>query len=127
MTQKEKLHSIAENHGLNTQLLHLAEECAEHIQAAHKCVRFPGDQNKIMNLFEELEDVQIMTDQIRHLLPESEVVSPWIREFKINREVERMNRYEKRTYTQDKSADGRMQNSAVQTGEAAKNRPCIII
>lgn len=96
MTQTDKLHKIAETHGLVTQLLHLSEECAELIQAAHKVVRFPDDRNKLMNLFEELEDVQIMMDQIRYLLPESKTVTPWIREFKINREAERMTRNESR-------------------------------
>lgn len=86
---------IAEHWGYDAQSNQLVEECAELIQAVNKYRRFKGqnttkEQMAIDNLVEEIADVEIMLEQIKHLLqiPEEELQA--IKVYKINRTKERV-------------------------------------
>jgi len=80
---------IIEHHGIDEQLTKLMEECGELIQAANKYRIAKGleEQNK---LIEEIQDVRIIADQLNGFINEFGTIAEVIREFKINREVERI-------------------------------------
>ena len=74
MNQRNKRN--AEHFGVENQMIVLCEELAELTQAAGKWLRYHRkdptlrkNEGEVMeNLIEELADVSIMTDQIKHLL-----------------------------------------------------------
>jgi NTP pyrophosphatase (non-canonical NTP hydrolase) len=81
--QRKNLYSSAiRKWGINSQLGMLMEECAELIQATHKCVR-KGSVNKEVwdNLAEEMADVEIMIEQIK-LGMDWHLLEPKVREIK---------------------------------------------
>lgn len=89
---------IAEHYGYEAQSNQLVEECAELIQAVSKYRRARGkgqvttekEQMALDNLVEEIADVEIMLEQIKHLLqiPEGDIQA--IKLFKVNRTKERI-------------------------------------
>lgn len=89
---------IAKHYGYEAQSNQLIEECAELIQAINKYRRSRGtgqettskEQVALDNLVEEIADVEIMLEQIKHLLqiPEEDIQA--IKLFKVNRTKERM-------------------------------------
>ena len=88
----DRLKTIADHYGLDSQLNILQEELAELIQAVSKYRR--GDPSHIL---EEIADVEIMLDQIKYLLGNPEiprvVVEKFIkiiREDKIKRQLNRI-------------------------------------
>ena len=90
----DRLKTIAEHYGLDSQLNILQEELAELIQAVSKYRR--GDPSHIL---EEIADVEIMLDQVKYLLGNPEiprvVVEKFIkiiREDKIKRQLERIDK-----------------------------------
>lgn len=89
----DRLKTIAEHYGLDSQLNILQEELSELIQAVSKYRR--GDPSHIL---EEIADVEIMLDQVKYLLGNPEiprvVVEKFIkiiREDKIERQLNRIN------------------------------------
>lgn len=82
MIIKDKIEKIANHYGFKKQSGQLIEECAEIIQAIRKYNRFDeglitvddiltgtNDSNMlIQNIVEEIADVEIMLEQMKHLL-----------------------------------------------------------
>ena len=89
---------IAEHYGYEAQSNQLVEECAELIQAVSKYRRAGGNGQittkkadiALENLVEEIVDVEIMLEQIKHLLDIPEDNLQALKIFKINRTKERM-------------------------------------
>lgn len=78
----DRLKTIADHYGLDSQLNILQEELSELIQAVSKYRR--GDPSHIL---EEIADVEIMLDQVKYLLGNPEVPRVVVYEFiKIIRE-----------------------------------------
>ena len=90
---------IADYFGYEAQSNQLIEECAELIQAVNKYRRAKGNGQPMAeyhsslvldNLVEEIVDVEIMLEQIKHLLqiPEDEIQA--MKFYKVNRTKERI-------------------------------------
>ena len=89
---------IADHYGYDAQSNLLIEECAELIQAINKYRRAKGSgqstpvkvQAAYNNIIEELTDVEVMIEQVKHLLgiKEEDILS--VREYKCNRTLQRM-------------------------------------
>lgn len=81
----------AEHFGRDRQLQQAIEECSELIQAISKYNRllngeYAGKDKKIIaNLVEELADVEICIEQLKHFLKISESKINSVKEFKIKR------------------------------------------
>ena len=90
----DQLKQIAEYRGKETQLLKLAEEASEVVQAAIKYRMKPSDAT-FTALAEELSDFGIIHDQLQHLLPNLRKHEALYRPFKIEREMIRMEEDEK--------------------------------
>ena len=85
----------AEHYGYEAQSNQLVEECAELIQAVSKYRRgaAKGEDEKLIalsNLVEEVADVEIMIEQIKHLLQIQDEDILALKQFKINRTKERI-------------------------------------
>lgn len=99
---------IAKHYGYEAQSNQLVEECAELIQAVNKYRRARGkgqvlspllkptqeekdrEQVALDNLVEEIVDVEIMLEQVKYLLqiPEDDLIA--LKQYKVNRTIERM-------------------------------------
>ncbi len=87
--ENEQIKQIAEFRGKETQLLKLAEEASEVVQAAIKYRMKPSDAT-FTALAEELSDLGIIHDQLQHLMPNLRKHEALYRPFKIEREMIRM-------------------------------------
>lgn len=101
---KEKIKKIANHYTFKNQSGQLIEECAELIQAIRKYIRFDeglitdddiltstNDSNMlIQNIIEEIADVEIMTEQTKHLLHISPDAIEEIKKNKVERQLERI-------------------------------------
>lgn len=87
--EEDVIEEIALANGRDTQLLKLAEECAEVVQAAIK-YKQNGDVTSMVHLAEEICDAQILMDQIAVLCPEIPKYSHMFRELKLERELGRL-------------------------------------
>lgn len=108
MIMKDKIERIANHYGFTKQSGQLIEECAEIIQAVRKYNRFDeglitgddiltstNDSNMlIQNIVEEIADVEIMLDQIKHLLHVNPEAVEAIKLKKVNRQLERIEQEE---------------------------------
>lgn len=81
--------------GYEAQSNQLIEECAELIQAVskHRRAAAKGEDEKVIafdNLVEEIADVEIMLEQVKHLLkiPDEDLLA--YKQFKVNRTKERI-------------------------------------
>ncbi len=90
----DQIKQIAAYRGTETQLLKLAEEASEVIQAAIKYRMKPSDAT-FTALAEELSDFWIIHDQLQYLLPNLIKHEALYRPFKIRREMIRMEEDEK--------------------------------
>ena len=89
---------IADYYGYEAQSNQLIEECAELIQAINKHKRVLHNRQSvnttlkeaINNVSEEIADVEIMLAQIKHLLGINEQYIDTIKEMKINRTAQRI-------------------------------------
>lgn len=87
---------VAEHYGYEAQSNQLIEECAELIQAVNKyrraTKRIHSEEVDIAldNLVEEIADVEIMLEQIKHLLqiPEGDIDA--LKRYKVKRTMERI-------------------------------------
>lgn len=64
---KNETAKLADYYGINNQLVQLMEESSELIMAASKYIREPSIEHK-ENITEEIADVVVMIEQIKHLL-----------------------------------------------------------
>lgn len=87
----EKLRTIADHYGLESQLRQLAEECSELAVEANHSARHGSIT---VRLIEEIADVEIMIDQIRYLarIQESDILQT--RFYKLERQLKRMKKEE---------------------------------
>lgn len=104
MIVKDKIEKIANHYGFEKQSRQLSEECAELIQAVNKYYRFreglvtnddvltsTNDNNMlIQNIVEEIADVEVMLDEIKHLLNINPDAIEQIKTNKIARQLERI-------------------------------------
>ena len=84
---------IADHYGLDEQLNILQEECAELIQAVSKyrrCRKYASQEACAPIVSEEMADVYIMLEQIKHLMGNKTDIDGWI-DGKIARQLERIN------------------------------------
>ena len=103
---RDKIKRIANHYGFEKQSRHLTEECGELIQAVNKYYRYneglitrddiltsTNDVNMlIQNIVEEVADVEIMLEQIKHLLHINPAAIEEIKVNKVNRQLERIKR-----------------------------------
>ena len=96
---KDKIKRIANHYGLAKQQRQLAEECGELIQATSKYMRFQEtsyastvDWSYLQNVIEEIADVEVMLDEIKHLLNISDEAIEGIKEKKVDRQLERISK-----------------------------------
>lgn len=85
--QEAVIDQITSNYHYDRQLEVFVEECAEAIQAAQKCKRYPGNDTR-QHLMEEVADVLIMAEQMRRYLIADEV-DKYINA-KLGRQLDRM-------------------------------------
>ena len=96
---KDNIKRIANHYGLAKQQRQLAEECAELIQATSKYMRFQEesyaltvDWTYLQNVIEEIADVEVMLDEIKHLLNINPNAIEEIKKNKVDRQLERIER-----------------------------------
>lgn len=94
---QDKIKRIANHYGLAKQQRQLAEECGELIQATSKYMRFQEesyastvDWTYLQNVIEEIADVEVMLDEIKYLLHINSDAIKAIKEKKVNRQIERI-------------------------------------
>lgn len=85
---KDKCEMIADKFGYDSQASILQEECAELIQALSKHRRY-NDVDTLKCISEEMADVYIMLEQIKHLLNNENRVK-WYIDYKLKRTIGRM-------------------------------------
>ena len=101
----EAIKKIADTYGFSEQSRQLSEECAELIVAVNKYHReikkpshTPSDcidkQYLSLQIMEEIADVTIMIEQIKHLLTITDKNVDQIIEQKLNRQLERIEKNE---------------------------------
>ena len=85
----DRIKYISEHYGMMNQLEQTVEECAELIQAIQKWKRYKSLPIKLaLNVNEEVADVLIMANQLRHLMGEDFIDS--IVNAKLERQIERI-------------------------------------
>ena len=87
-TESDKVKKIADYYGLRNQLKQLAEECSELSVESLHYIRKGGTER----LFEEMADVLIMIQQVIHLLGCGHEDIEKYAEFKIDRQLSRIER-----------------------------------
>lgn len=88
---ERKITIIADHYGTEAQLVKLAEECAELAQAA---LKYRADVTAINrdHIIEEIADVGILVDQIKHRLNIGHEETDAVRDYKPRRQMERIYR-----------------------------------
>ena len=97
---RNDIEEIASNYGLDKQLNQLNEECAELIVAISKYKRARYDpfetadlikqHRTLQNVIEEMADVELMIDQVKYLLPNSQDLVMEVKMQKLLRQKERI-------------------------------------
>ncbi|MGN1105692.1 MAG: hypothetical protein ACI4RH_03510 [Huintestinicola sp.] len=87
-------HQIAEGYGFEHQFGQTTEELCELLIALHKYKRAPS-ADKISNVSEEIADVLIMIEQMKHLLNIKESDIQEIIDYKLFRQMQRLHNGEK--------------------------------
>lgn len=88
--QLKELHDIADTLGYEEQSMQLIEEMAELTQGINKYRRYDKGIKQYENLVEEIADVEIMLEQIKHLLFVSDITLDFIVNEKIERTKQRL-------------------------------------
>lgn len=83
----EDLKQIADHYGIKSQMQQLMEECAELSVEASHCIRGKGN---ITSLMGEIADIEIMIEQIKHLLRLDLTELCEIKKDKIDRQLSRI-------------------------------------
>lgn len=90
---RKDIETIANNYTLDNQLLKISEELQEFSLAITRFRNDPSDANYI-NVIEEMADVSILSQEIRHLLNANWRVSDFIydayKKYKIQRQLNRI-------------------------------------
>ncbi len=86
---KEAIKSIADRLGYESQSRQLVEEMAELTQAINHLWRYDNDLKRRNAVYEELADVEIMVEQIKHLLDCHEEVEAF-KSYKVRRQLDRI-------------------------------------
>lgn len=95
------IQEIAEHYGFEAQSSQLIEECAELIQAINKYKRASGtgqplaEDRKltvVQDVIEEIADVEIMLEQIKHLLFIPDTTIAYMKRYKVDRTKARISR-----------------------------------
>lgn len=86
---KEAIKSIADHFGYESQSRQLIEEMAELTQAINHLWRYDNDLKRRNAVYEELADVEIMIEQIKHLLSCHEEVEAF-KSYKVRRQLDRI-------------------------------------
>lgn len=84
---------IADHYGYPAQSNLLVEECAELIQAVNKYRRAKNSAEMFktfQNYIEEIADVELMLEQVKHLLGISETEIDQVKHFKVRRTLDRI-------------------------------------
>lgn len=82
---------IADRYGYPAQSNQLIEECAELIQAINKYRRY-GNTESLKNYIEEIADVEIMLEQIKHLLNVKDDEIEGVKLYKLKRTLSNMDK-----------------------------------
>ena len=84
----QKIYTIADHYGKESQIDQTLEELAELATALHHLKKKPDSETILDNVHEEMADVYIMIYQLMHLIdPEFETIG-WM-EHKVERQIER--------------------------------------
>lgn len=84
-TDREKLYEVAfTKWGMPSQMAMLAEECCELAKVALKYPRLINGTSKV-DLIEEIADVEIMIEQVKHCLELSPLEIDKVKEIKLKR------------------------------------------
>lgn len=89
----EKMKVIADKHGYEYQSRQLIEEMAELTQAINKAWRYK-DEKYYSAIVEEIADVEICLEEVKYLLEVDQNEIDRIKEYKIEREMDRLNESE---------------------------------
>ena len=90
--ESDKVKEIADHYGLKNQLRQLAEECCElSVEALH----YTRERGGTERISEEIVDVLIMIQQIIYLLRNDTEKLEKYAEFKVNRQLDRIQREQK--------------------------------
>ena len=90
--ESDKVKEIADHYGLKNKLRQLAEECCElSVEALH----YTRERGGTERISEEIVDVIIMIQQIIYLLRNDTEKLEKYAEFKVNRQLERIQREQK--------------------------------
>ena len=94
---KSDIEKIAQYYGYDNQSMQLIEEMAELTQAINHLRRIDNyeDVKSRQAVFEEIADVEIMLEQIKHLLNCNEEVES-MKRYKVNRQLGRVEHERKR-------------------------------
>lgn len=91
--QLEELYKIADELGYEEQSMQLIEEMAELTQGINKYRRYDKGIKQYENIVEEIADVEIMLEQIKHLLLVPNQTLDFIINDKIERTKQRLLKY----------------------------------
>lgn len=80
---------LAEQKGLELQTTVAMEECAELIQAIAKLKRYGESLERRQHLLEEIADVELCIEQLKHFFDINENDIGFMKRYKIRREMER--------------------------------------
>ena len=86
---KEAIKRISDHFGYESQSRQLIEEMAELTQAINHLWRYDNDLKRRNAVYEELADVEIMIEQIKHLLSCHEEVEAF-KSYKVRRQLDRI-------------------------------------
>lgn len=90
--ESDKVKEIADHYGLKNQLRQLAEECCElSVEALH----YTRERGGTERISEEIVDVLIMIQQVIYLLKNDTEKLEKYAEFKVNRQLDRIQREQK--------------------------------
>ena len=92
-SENDKIKFIANHYGLWHQLGKLSEECSELSIEAIKSI---NEGRLTVNIVQEIADVEIMLEQIKHLAGIDEALVKGAKTYKINRQIMRMRQEEKK-------------------------------
>lgn len=81
---KSMCKEVADRYGYPAQSNQLVEECAELIQAINKYRRY-GNEQALENYIEEIADVEVMLEQIKHLVGITEEQLDEIKTYKLRK------------------------------------------
>jgi len=89
MTDEELFDKCREKWGLPSQIIMLAEECGELVEATLHLLRNKKQENALKHFEEEIADVELMIDEMKHYFKNASMIAKW-RKAKIARLKKRL-------------------------------------